>query len=134
MDPAVNRTDLDQLDQFFQHKRWLKQKEKALLRDWHREKKELKEKTIQVIEAQIEEHSQKLKADYEAMKMSRIKSEKHSNLEELRIDYQSKMNIIEEIKREKELREKQLQMKIEKKNQVHAEEIKQQAEVFKMEK
>jgi len=38
------------------------------------------------------------------MKMQRVKSEKHSNLEELRVDYQQKIDIIEEIKREKEFR------------------------------
>ena len=46
MDASVNRMDLDQLDRYFQNKRWLKQKEKALLRDWNREKQELKEKTV----------------------------------------------------------------------------------------
>ena len=51
MDASINRHDLDQMDRFFQHKRWLKQKEKALLRDWNREKQELKEKTVQMIEA-----------------------------------------------------------------------------------
>lgn len=50
MDPSLNRLDLDELDKFYDHKRWLKQKEKALLRDWHREKQELKEKTVQMIE------------------------------------------------------------------------------------
>jgi len=38
------------------------------------------------------------------MKMNRIRSEKHSNLEEQRHEYQRKIEIIEEIKREKELR------------------------------
>ena len=50
MDPSLNRLDLDELDKFYDHKRWLKQKEKALLRDWQREKQELKEKTVQMIE------------------------------------------------------------------------------------
>lgn len=38
------------------------------------------------------------------MKMNRIKAEKHGNLDELRDEYQCKMDVIEEIKREKELR------------------------------
>ena len=46
----------------------------------------------------------------EAMKQNRIRTEKHLNLDELRVDYQQKMQIIEEISREKELREKQTQM------------------------
>jgi len=36
--------------------------------------------------------------------MQRIKAEKHGRLEELRVEYEWKMNIINEIKREKELR------------------------------
>lgn len=52
------------------------------MRDWNREKQELKDKTVQMIEAQVEEQSQKLKADFEFMKSNRIKSEKHTNLEE----------------------------------------------------
>ena len=47
---GLSRRDLDELDTFYQHKRWLKQKEKALLRDWQREKLELREKTIRLIE------------------------------------------------------------------------------------
>ena len=50
MDHGLTRVDLDQLDRFYQHKRWLKQKEKALLRDWQREKLELRDKTVQMIE------------------------------------------------------------------------------------
>ena len=95
MDGSISRMDLDLLDRFYQHKRWLKQKEKALLRDWNREKQELKDKTVLMIEEQIEEQSQKLKADFEQMKMARVKSEMHANLEELRADYQHKMQIIE---------------------------------------
>ena len=95
MDGSISKMDLDLLDRFYQHKRWLKQKEKALLRDWNREKQELKDKTVLMIEEQIEEQSQKLKADFEQMKMARVKSEMHANLEELRADYQHKMQIIE---------------------------------------
>ena len=40
----------------------------------------MKERTVQMIESQVEEQSQKLKADYEAMKQNRIQKEKHSNL------------------------------------------------------
>ena len=52
----------------------------------------------------VEETSQKLKADYEYSKMQRIKAEKHEWLEELRVEYEWKMNIINEIKRDKELK------------------------------
>lgn len=105
MERGVSRMDLDELDRFFDHKRWLKQKEKALMRDWQREKKDLRDRTIQMIEQQVEEQSAKLKADFEAVKQNRVRTEMHANLEELRVDYSEKMAIIEEIKREKELRE-----------------------------
>lgn len=82
---------MDELDRFFDHKRWLKQKEKALIRDWHREKKELRDRTVQMIESQVEEQSQKLKADFEAAKVNRKQSEMHANLGELRDDYTRKM-------------------------------------------
>ena len=39
------------------------------------------------------------------MKMHRIKSEKHESLDELREEYRRKMIVIEEISREKELRQ-----------------------------
>ena len=58
-----------------------------------------------MIEQQVEEQSQKLKADYEAMKQNRIQKEKHLNLEDQREEYQYKMRIIDEIKQEKALRE-----------------------------
>ena len=48
----------------------------------------------------------------------------HANLEELRDEYTHKMRIIEEIKQEKELREKQAQMKREMKQKKHADVIK----------
>jgi len=41
-----------------------------------------------MIETQVEEQSQKLKAEFEAMKSNRIRTEKHANLDELRVEYQ----------------------------------------------
>ena len=131
MDASISRQDCDQLDRYFQHKRWQKQKEKALLRDWNREKQELKDKTVQMIEAQVEEQSQKLKADFEFMKSNRIKSEKHTNLEEQRDDYSRKMEVIDEIKREKELRTQQVNMIKDQKQKKHGTEIRDQAAQFK---
>ena len=57
LDGDLSKQDLQELDTFYQHKRWLKQKEKALLRDWQREKIELREKTVKLIEEQVEEQS-----------------------------------------------------------------------------
>ena len=97
---SLTRFDLDLLDKYLQHKKWQKQKEKAMMRDWRREKIELKERTVKMIEDMIEETSQKLKAEFEQMKMARVKSEKHANLEEKKQEYLYKMEVINEIKAE----------------------------------
>lgn len=76
---------------------------------------------MQMIEQQVEEQSQRLKADFEFMKANRIRSEMHTNLEEQRAEYKRKMEIIEEIRREKELREKQAAMVKEMKQKKHGE-------------
>lgn len=131
MDSGITRGDLDALDAYFQHKRWLKQKEKALVRDWQREKAELKEKTVALIEAQVEETSQRLKQEFEQMKMQRVKAEKHANLEELKKEYNYKMDVINEIREEQKLREQHERLLQDRKKQKRAEEVKGQASEFK---
>ena len=51
----LKKEDLDLLDSYFEHKRWFKKKSKAILRDWEKERKLLKEKTINLIEKEVEE-------------------------------------------------------------------------------
>lgn len=80
-----------------------------------------------MIEQQVEEQSQRLKKEFEQMKMNRIKAEKHGNLDDLRSEYQHKMEVIEEIKREKELRAQQAAMVKELKQKKRADEIKGQS-------
>lgn len=46
----LSRQQLELLDSYFEHKRWFRQKTKASIRDWEREKKELKDKTVKLIE------------------------------------------------------------------------------------
>ena len=62
---------------------------------------------MKLIEDQVEETSQKLKADFDLNQMIRKKSEKHEKLEEQRKEYEYKMNIIAEIKREKQQRDQE---------------------------
>ena len=100
----LKKQQIDELDKYHEQKRWQRQKEKALLREFNGKRQELKERTQKLIEDMVEETSQKLKADYEHSKMQRVKAEKHERLEELRVEYEWKMNIINEIKRDKELR------------------------------
>lgn len=47
---SIETQDLEALDGYFEHKRWFKQKSKALFRDWERDKKDLRDKTITLIE------------------------------------------------------------------------------------
>ena len=56
--------------------------------------------------------------------MQRSKVEKHNTLEELKKEFQHKMEVINEIKREKELREQQAQQKTDKEKRKRAEENK----------
>ena len=65
------------------------------------------------------------------MKMHRIKSEKHESLDELREEYRRKMIVIEEISREKELRQQQQAMVKEMKNKKHVKAVKEEADQFK---
>jgi hypothetical protein len=52
---GLNKDDLDILDSYFEHKRWFKQKSKALFRDTERDKSALKDKTLLMIETEVEE-------------------------------------------------------------------------------
>lgn len=65
----LSKQDFELLDSYFEHKRWFKQKTKALFRDWERDKKELKEKTIKLIESEVEENKLKLMKDLELFKI-----------------------------------------------------------------
>lgn len=66
--------------------------------------------------------------------MSHSKAEKHKNLEELKTEYQHKLEVINEIKREKELREQQRLKAIEKEKKKRDVNNKQQAQEYKVEK
>ena len=131
---GLQRSDLDILDKFYQNKRWQRQKEKALLRDWKREKIELKEKTIKFIEEIVEETSAKLKQEYEMMKMDRVKNEMHYNLDEKRQEYMHKMEIISEIKQEQKYRQEQEQKQKLKLDQKYADMQKEFAQKYKVDK
>lgn len=64
-----------------------------------------KQRTVQMIEQQVEDTSAKLKHDFETQSRQRINDERHAKLDDQRKEFESKMLIIQEIKREKELRE-----------------------------
>ena len=54
-DTMLSRAHLDLLDSYFEHRRWYKQKSKALIRDLEREKNELKERTVKMIDEEVSE-------------------------------------------------------------------------------
>jgi hypothetical protein len=54
-DQGLKKSDLELIDSFFEHKRWVKQKQRAMLRELQRDRHNLKEKSIAMIEAQVEE-------------------------------------------------------------------------------
>ena len=56
----LERSDFEMIDSYFEHKRWVKQKEKAMLRDLQRDKHALRERTTFMIEEQVEEARLKL--------------------------------------------------------------------------
>lgn len=97
----MQKTDLELIDSYYEHKRWVRQKEKALLRDLQRDKHGLREKTVQMIESQVEEARIKLQND---LKMSSIEGKKqdlHGKLEIQKQEYEHRMKILDEIKRDK---------------------------------
>jgi len=48
--PKLTRVDIDLLVRYVTAKKYAKQKEKAILREWRKEKSDLKERSIQMIE------------------------------------------------------------------------------------
>jgi dihydroneopterin aldolase len=53
-----------------------------LIREWAVKRQELKERTVKLIEDQVEETSQRLKSEFEQGRMLRVKAEKHERLED----------------------------------------------------
>ena len=43
---GFSRPDLELLDSCMEHRRWYRQRSKALYRDWERDRRELKERTV----------------------------------------------------------------------------------------
>ena len=100
------REELQMLDAFIEHKRWLKVQNKALFRDWEREKMELKQKTVKSIEDEISETEEAISKELLRMKQDSKVAKLHEERNEKRIEYEAKLKVIKEI--EEETLEKQL--------------------------
>ena len=48
---GLKKQDIELIDSYFEHKRWVKQKQRAMLREFQRERHALKEKSIAMIES-----------------------------------------------------------------------------------
>ncbi len=59
---------MELIDAYMEYRRWLRAKSKAIFRDWEREKKELKEKTVRLIEDEVEETKGRLIRELEGYK------------------------------------------------------------------
>ena len=101
----LTKSDLETIDSFFEHKRWAGQKEKALLRDLQRDKHQLREKTVSMIENQVDEARIKLQNDLKMSRLDGKKQDLHGKLTEQRREYEHRMKILDEIKRDKQKQE-----------------------------
>lgn len=55
--PKLTRVDIEKLDKYVNARKFARQKEKAVVREWRKEKLDLKQKTIGLIEQQVEDTS-----------------------------------------------------------------------------
>lgn len=104
------KSDIELIDSYLEHKRFQKQKQKALRRDLQRDRINLKEKTVAMIEQQVEEQKLKLQKDIEIMHLEGKKQGLHEKLNEQKQDYEHKMKVIEEIKLQKQRQQEQQSM------------------------
>jgi hypothetical protein len=76
------------MDAYLEHRRFFKSKTKALFRDWERDKKELKERTVRLIEEEVDETKNRLMKDLELFRVESKKERKHQKLDEKRREYE----------------------------------------------
>lgn len=72
-----------------------------MFRDWERDKKDLKDKTVKMIEDEVEETKNRLLKELELFRVESKKERKHMKLDEKRKEYEDKMKIINEIEEDK---------------------------------
>lgn len=59
-DEGLTKGDLDLIDAFLEHRRWFRTKTKAIFRDWERDKRDLKDRTVKLIQDEVEETKERL--------------------------------------------------------------------------
>ena len=98
------------IDSYYEHKRFLKQKHAALHRELIRDRLALKDKTIALIEQQVEEQRQKLSRDIDQSIQDEKRAGLKAKLADQRHEFEHKMKVIEEIKLQKFKQEEQERM------------------------
>ena len=106
-DTSLTKADLDLLDAFLEHRRWFRAKTKALFRDWERDRRDLRERTVRLIEEEVEETKQRIQRELELFKQESKQAKKHAKLEDKRKDYEEKMRVIREIEEDKRRHEEE---------------------------
>ena len=76
-DEGLDKSDLDLMDAYLEHRRFFRSKTKALYRDWERDKKDLKDRTVKLIEEEVEETKNRLMKELELFRMESKKERKH---------------------------------------------------------
>jgi hypothetical protein len=76
------------MDAYLEHRRFFKYKTKAHFRDWERDKKDLKERTVRLIEEEVDETKNRLMKDLELFRVESKKERKHQKLDEKRREYE----------------------------------------------
>ena len=108
-DEGLDRSSLDLLDGYLEHRRFYRAKTKALLRDYERERRDLRERTVRLIEEEVAETKERILRDLEQLRVESKKELKQAKLEDKRREFARKMRVIEEIEEEKKRHERELQ-------------------------
>jgi hypothetical protein len=87
-DEGLDKSDLDLMDAYLEHRRFFKSKTKALFRDWERDKKDLKDRTVRLIEEEVEDTKTRLLKDLDLFRVESKKERKHQKLDEKRKEYE----------------------------------------------
>ena len=130
-DYSLTKQDLDLIDGYLEHRRFLRARSKALYRDWERDKRDLKDKTVKMIEEEVAETREKLMKELELYRVEAKQEKKHAKLDIKRKDYEEKMKIIEEIELEKKHHEESEKEQKETLARQRAEEAKERAKEYK---
>lgn len=85
-------------------------KERALQRDLAKEKEKLKERSIAMVEEQVETLRKQLRDWEKQTKLNKKAADLQGRLAEQRVDYDCKLRVLDEIKRDKAKHERHMEL------------------------